>query len=501
MNPTSTTGRAAGGPLCLNQEQLLLSREWMRQQSGSPPSSVIPTVLTLRGCLNRDALQRSLDEVVRRHAALRARFFPAPELSIPERQARLLAFGHGIYKPGFYRQSISESVRVEIRGVDLAGLSAPATADGIQETLHEDVGGQFDYEKPPLVRATLVKRGPQEHLLIILVDHAVADAWSMRLLRTELALLYKYFCGGTEYPLSEPGLQYPDYGLWQNQAMATTYFDEATEYWRKQWAHFGSARIAPRELPFAAPAPRHGRPSFGAVRGTLEAHTCQEIRKFARQSRVTLNTFFLAAYAVVLHSYTRKPQLALWGHFSNRRRADVQKTIGYFMHSHLIGLDFSAAPSGVELLHQVRTKVLEGYDHQEMPLAYLWHRLNRWPRYADTRVLLDYHRADETWEQAEPSHGLVIRRSQLPESLSGRFSSLGVYIKDDSDGMSFSVQYAKDRFPPEAVGHLVEDLQLVIARLLAQPDRKVSDYFDKPRYSDFPVRLASEMSEFLSVDE
>jgi non-ribosomal peptide synthetase component F len=208
---------------------------------------------------------------------------------------------------------------------------------------------------------------------------------------------------------------------------------------------------------------------------------------------------FLAAYAIVLHSYTRKAKLALWGHFSNRGRPEFQNTIGYFVHSHLIGIDFSSDPSGAELLQQVRATVLDACDHQEMPLPYLWQKLNCWPRYADARVLLDYHCGEK--ETDPSSTGLVIRRAKLPESLTGRFSSLGVYVNDDQERISFSVQYLKARFPQVPVEHLVEDLQVVIARFLADPERKVAAFFDRPRYpGSSSVEPASEMGEFVVIE-
>src|SRR6202023_333958 len=87
------------------------------------------------------------------------------------------------------------------------------------------------------------------------------------------------------------------------------------------------------------------------------------------------------------------------------------------------------------------------------------------------------------------------------ESLTGRFSSLGVYVNDDQERISFSVQYLKARFPQVPVEHLVEDLQVVIARFLADPERKVAAFFDRPRYPGASsVEPASEMGEFVVLE-
>ena len=497
LNPID---RSAGRPLCANQEQLLLSREWLQQRSDAIPVSLTPTVLALRGPLKCDALERALNEIVRRHAALRVRFYRTPSMPVEEREQRLRAFGNGIYTPGLYEQSVYENVQFRLRSVDLTDLRSPIANEEIRNVFYDEATGRFDYSNPPLLHATLLKRAPGDHLLIVVADHVVADAWSMRLLRSELALLYEHYCGSTPYPLAEPGLHFPDYAVWQNQARANGHFARSAAYWKQQWTRFGAARIGLGELPFAVPAEPYGTVSFGSEQVTLEPGMCQEIRRCARLFRVTLNMFFVAACAVLLQSYTRRNRLAIWSHFSNRGRPDVQNTIGYFVHSHLLGIDFDSASTGTELLEQVRQTVLDGYDHQEMPLPHLWQELNCWPRYADARVLVDYQQTEEPWEDVPPSSGLAIHRAKLPELRQGRFSSLGVYIRDGKDGMSLSVQYAKNRFPELAIRHLLEDLQAVIAQFLAGPDRRISAFVEKPRYADSPVRPAVGMGEFVGLE-
>jgi len=501
MQSLNTIDGAAGLPLCVNQEQLLLSREWLRQHSEAVGVSMTPTVLALRGRLNDDALERALNEIVRRHAALRVRFFPATHISPETREDRLRAFGKGVYTPGLYQQSVCENVAVTLRRVDLTDFGSPIASEEVRNVFYDEATGHFDYNQPPLMHATLLKRGEEDHLLILVVDHAVADAWSMRVVRSELVQLYAHYCGTTPYPLPEPGLQYPDYAVWQNRARASGHFSAATKYWKQQWERFGDARIAFGELPFAETAASYGNASYGAEQVRLDATTCQELRRSARLFRVTLNMFFVAACAVLMQSYTRKNRLGIWSHFSNRGGPDVQNTVGYFAHTHLLGIDLSSGPTGAQLLQQVRQTVLDGYDHQEMPLPHLWQELNCWPRYADARVLVDYHQADEPWEDQPQTSGVVMERAQLPEIRQGRFSSLGLYIRDSRDGMSVTVHYAKDRFQPPAIRHMLEDLQIVIAQFLAGPERKISAFIEKPRYADSPVHRSIEMSEFVRLSK
>lgn len=497
VNPPSKTGSSAGRPLCLNQEQLLFSREWMEQNGESASPSLISAALSLRGTLHEKALEQALNEIVRRHPALRAHFYPMPEIRTAERSWRLRQFGRGVYVPGLYRQCVS-SVDVPLRRVDLMHLGPDQAVQALESLMREEAAQPFDLAQSPRLRAALLALGPEHHLLIVVVDHAVADAWSMRILRKELVALYDRFCGDTQRFLAEPGLSFPDYAAWESQALASSELASAVSHWKQQWERYGSARIAYEDLPFANPVMQQPLRGFVVERALVDPAVCDAIRRFARLSRVSMNMFFFASYAAVLQSYTRKPRLALWCHFANRSRPEVQNSIGYFVHRHLIGLDFPPELSGAELLWQTRKAILDAYEHQLMPLAHVWHSMNRWPRFADTRVLVDYYQADELWEDWQLASGLQIRRVALPGVLSPRFSSLGMYVRDSREGMSLEVQYSQDRFPQTSVRHLLDDVQSVITHLLSHPDTKVSDFFSAPRYGTV-ARPSKRMGEFVGL--
>ena len=49
----------------------------------------------------------------------------------------------------------------------------------------------FDLVEGPLVRASLLRLGRKDHVLSIVMHHAVSDGWSMNILFAELSELYR----------------------------------------------------------------------------------------------------------------------------------------------------------------------------------------------------------------------------------------------------------------------------------------------------------------------
>src|SRR5437879_5839149 len=188
------------------------------------PESVaynIAVALRLSGELDREALQRAVREVVRRHEVLRTRF---------------------VTVGGEPLQWIEEEVRAEIVVEDLQEeQEKEAVARRIEEVEAER---PFDLVNGPLLRLRLLQLAEQEHELLVTMHHIVSDGWSMGVLVQEVNALYSAYVGGEESPLPELAIQYADYAVWQRQWLSGRRLEEQLEYWRRQLAG-----LMPLELP------------------------------------------------------------------------------------------------------------------------------------------------------------------------------------------------------------------------------------------------------------
>ena len=75
----------------------------------------------------------------------------------------------------------------------------------------------FDLSRGPLLRATLLRLGEEEHVLLATMHHIVSDGWSVGVLVRELSALYAAYTRGEESPLAELPIQYADYAVWQRE--------------------------------------------------------------------------------------------------------------------------------------------------------------------------------------------------------------------------------------------------------------------------------------------
>ncbi len=154
----------------------------------------VPVRIRLRGPVDAAAVQRALDEMLRRHEVLRTRFpaedgQPVQHIDPPN--------------PAHLPVSDLSSYSVEDRQAEVRRLIA-----GQSRTV-------FDLAAGPLLRFHLVVFSDNEAMLLQTMHHSITDGWSAGIFSRELTALYDAFRDGKPSPLPELPVQYADFAVWQ----------------------------------------------------------------------------------------------------------------------------------------------------------------------------------------------------------------------------------------------------------------------------------------------
>ena len=332
-----------GGRLPLSFAQ---QRLWFIDQLG--PGDVvynIPGGLKLYGDLDIEALERVINEIVRRHEALRTRFEVVEDEPV---------------------QVIDqwEPRRLEVE--DLTGLTQGDKADEANRIMDEESGTGFDLRRGPLYRVKILKLGAREHILLYTMHHIVSDGWSMGILIREVGELYSAFQRGETSPLPELPIQYADYAVWQREWLQGAALEKELSYWKRQLA--GVSRL---ELPTDKP-----RPPIQTNRGAVEslaltAEQTMQLKELSRREGATLFMTLLAGFQILLGRYSGSEDLAIGTDIANRNRAETEGLIGFFVNQLVLRTDLSGEPDFRQLLGRVREVCLGAYGHQDLPFEKL----------------------------------------------------------------------------------------------------------------------------------
>ena len=437
-------GRGTRMPLSFAQQRL-----WFLEQL-EPGSGLynVPFALRLSGELNREALQRSVQEIVRRHEVLRTRFVAENGEAVQE-----------VVERG--------EVGMEMEVMDVRELGREEREERIVELAGEEAGAGFDLEKGPLLRVKLVKSGDQEHVLLATMHHIVSDGWSVGILVRELGMLYEAYGKGEESPLPELGIQYGDFAIWQREWLQGEVLEEEVGYWRKQLA--GLERL---ELPYDYAREEEGRHRGGAVEFELGEELTWELKELSRREGVTLFMVLLGSLQVLLGRYTGQRDIAVGTPIANRNRLESEGLIGFFVNTLVLRSRLEWEAGFVEVLREVRRVVLEGYEHQDVPFEKLVEELaperelGRNPLF-DVMMVLQ-NAGGEDLELA----GLRMTGVKQTTEVAKFDLNLGLEERKGG-GLRGALNYARELFARETVEQMVRHWKVLLEGVVANPEGRI----------------------------
>ena len=305
----------------------------------------LSTAVRFQVPLNLIALERAINEIVRRHEALRTTFG-----AIDGQPMQYVALSLAIPLPVFDLRTLPPAER-EAEAVRLAT---------------EESRKPFNLRMGPLVRTTLLVLDAADNVFLLTLHHIGADAWSINLFAQELAAIYTAFLAGLPSPLPELAVQYADYALWQRGRLQGSLLDEQLAYWKQQLGGLPTLEVP-------TDRPRPPVPSFRGALHDVVIHPALvgAVKALSQERGVTPFMTMLAAFSALMHRYTGQDDIVLGAPIAGRNRAELEGLIGFFVNTLVLRIDNAGDPAFHVLLDRVREVTLGAYAHQDVPFEKL----------------------------------------------------------------------------------------------------------------------------------
>jgi len=294
-------------------------------------------------------------------------------------------------------------------------------------------------------------------------------------LMRELAVLYHAFSTGRPSPLAELSIQYADFAHWQHQWQRSEAMASQLAYWRQQLHDPLPVLALPTDRP------RGTTLSFRTERQTLvlpEALSAA-IKHLSRRQGNTLFMTLLAAFKVLLYSYTGQDDLCIGTLVANRQRQEVEGLIGHFVNTVLLRTDLSGNPTFREVLRRVRETTLAAYAHQDLPFEVLVQALER-ERHLQRRSLCQvmFVLQNAIWQPPQLSD-LTLSLIGADESagepgLTATTCDIVLNVWDKPQGLAGDCIYKTTLFDAATINQMLEDFQRVLEAIVVQPEQPLS---------------------------
>ncbi|MBY0573448.1 MAG: polyketide synthase dehydratase domain-containing protein, partial [Undibacterium sp.] len=434
------------GPLPVSFAQ---QRLWILDQlDGHNPLYNIAVAVRFTGILDQTALTKTLNEIVRRHEALRTKFEVVGDLPM---------------------QIFADALHFTLEVTDLSALPPSEREARARWLIQDEAQTPFDLVSEPLIRSSILRLADDVHVVLLTMHHIVSDGWSMNLVVREMSALYTAFVQDRPSPLAELPIQYADFAVWQRQWLGAGVLEQQLAYWQQQLADIPSVLALPTDR--ARPlTPSNAGASLPL---TISPTLAQGLQKLSQQTQSSLFMTLCATFNLLLARYTGQSDICIGTPIANRTRVEIENLIGFFVNTLVLRTQVNLDSSFESLLDQVRQHTLAAYAHQDVPFEQLVESLQPQRLTGCTpmfQVMFVFHNT--------PVQNLNLPdlSLQLMESETGTAKfDLTLTLTDYNGVLQGSFEYATDLFDAATVARMAEHFTRLLEGVVSNPGCPVGD--------------------------
>ncbi len=415
------------------------------------PQFSLPFAFKIAGALDVDLLQRCVNDVVRRHDALRTRF--------SHEQGQWVL---DILPPDACR------IAVEVEDFSIFELAeAQKLALMIQAS---ELRKAFQPESWPLLRFKLVKLDAATHVLLFTIHHAITDGWSIGVIFDEISECYDAYLNARQPDYGDSSIQFSDFAAWQRQWSSSAGAAEQLSFWQQK---LKSARPVFADGDYGASGSEDGGLAYVPMEFT--GQLLDGIRDLSRSNECTTFITLLAGFMGALHQTTGRTDLCVGTAMANRRIVSTEKMMGLVENTVLVRTQLAGERTGRDLLQAVRETLLEAFAYQELPFELLASQLKT-NSDIDVRPLLDVffvnqnpYRSSLRFTGLQTTGFGDVHRDGQPVMPINR-SRMRIMLKETPDGVIGSCAYRRDCFSQQVVDQLLADYRQMLRHMIETPE-------------------------------
>jgi len=402
----------------------------------------------VEGRFDEEAAEQALAQIIERHEPLRT------------------VFGKGEEGP---RQQILGQFDFRLTRKDLSGLKQQEQAEAVEAAMKADALKPFDLSADLMLRASYLRLGEEEGVLLFNMHHIASDGWSIGILVEEFSQLYEALSQGKSDPLPPLAIQYADYAQWQREWLQGEVVEAQLGYWEKQLADLPQVHSLPLDGPRAAVQSYRG-----AVHGfEVAGKTLEKLKKVGLREQATLFMVLHAGFALLLSRHSTSKDIVIGTPVANRGQKELEPLVGFFVNSLVLRMDASGNPTFREYLGQSKRVNLEAQAHQEVPFEHVVERLK--PQRSTSHEPL--------FQIMFSMNGNEVREVELPGLRMKPLSSEEAMVKLDltleareqAGGLKLALAYNRDLFARETMERLGEHLQNLLEGIAANPEARIQE--------------------------
>ena len=363
-------------------------------------------------------------------------------------------------------QVVHREVSEPVEFIDLEGLSEAQQEAHIQALLEQEQRNGFNLAKPPLIRVRLVRLGAGRHEMIRSFHHILMDAWCISLIMVDCIDAYDALRQGRTPTMRKPR-PYRDYIAWlQKQSLP-----EAQAFWQQQLQGLDT----PTPLVIERQTRQSQYSEAVLVDDTLirfDARETRELTALCQNQRITPNTLFQGAWALLLSRYSGHRDVLFGVTVAGRppQLAGVEEMIGLFINTLPLRVQIDEQQDRIGWLQALQryNLGLREFEHSALVDIQGWSAFPRGEELFDSILVYENAPIDDKLFSGELSFSL----DDMEHSVHTHYGLTVVVMPGEQ--LAVRISYDRRRFTRDSIERLLGHLRQIVLGILAAPSASLA---------------------------
>jgi amino acid adenylation domain-containing protein len=419
--------------LSLNQKRLLR----LSLENPSLNNGIIP--LKVSGQINVEALKNAAKQLIEEHEILRA--------NIAKHDQNQMVIS----------DIPNEKFFTTINFLERANFSP--TLPVVEIITKEYLDYMIDVSEEPLFQIKVIQYGTNEHLILIYLNHLIADSFTGNFIVDNVVANYQAITM-KQAPLNFIKINhFQNYVLAEEAFYTSTLFQDQFNFWHQLLLH------QPRILHLVSHEITDLASGFTFCRITEEIATA--LRNIAAKNKISLFSTLLTLIAKTLFDYSKQNKFVIGFTSSQRDKIEFQNMLGPLSNKLLMPVDFTTVHGIIPLLEQINHTLLKIYKNSNIQLEILRDSFIQLEGESYTElfnILFDYEKESKKYWKIDDK--TMISSLPMPESSQVK-RYLSIRVADDDETLIFNIRYRKAIFSDDKIEQLKELLNNNIKLLIS----------------------------------
>ncbi|MEZ2446467.1 condensation domain-containing protein, partial [Chitinophaga sp. RCC_12] len=403
--------------------------------NGSPVYHNIPLEIDLKGTLNVEWLEESINSVIRHYSALRTCFVEVKDI--------------------IFQQPVNDA------GIQLEKRAHWHKDSSLEAAIMSERDKPFDPAKPP-VRAVLFETDTDSCKLLLIFHHLVVDRHTTLKITRDILENYRRRSQGELFLEETERLRYVQFSEWQRGPLSKLYF-YLFPYWKQRLG----TRLKALELPTDRPRSAVHIYKGAAIDVSLSRHISSQVMRYAEQRLISPRLILMAAFKILLYKYVQHEEIVIGTSTDNRSSGALQDVAGPLANLLPVRSRIFPSDSFQEYLTRLNNQFNADLSHSDIPFDKLVSYLapeKDMSRTALFDVLFQYENKSYEIPRIDDLH------IDLYESNYGYGKyDLSLLLLQSEDGIEGKMLYNSEYFDQASVGLMMQRFSRLLDCLLLQP--------------------------------